>query len=332
MRKPLKTYSHLAGERRMPSEYEIVSTKLLWYVERGFEVRTKLDDWYAKHQRGSRLHGPDWDSYRDPRATTYADYVALQERREIEVDGCFRGMDVDGYEEALAPSWALALETFAALRYPLHGLSMLAAYAGQMAPSGTLTIVSAFQAADERRRVERVAYRIAMRRRSFPSFAEGSKERWMREPALQPLRELIERLLVAYDWGESLVATNLAVKPVLDALFFRVLAGRARSADDPLFARVLGILDEDSSWHVAHTLAAIELARAMDPDHAAVVREICDTWTPRALEAARALAPAFGASLNQPGDLDSTLDARVRALHAELAVRTSVAEQHGGGR
>ena len=31
--KPLKTWSHLAGKRRRPSEYEIVSTNLLWSTD-----------------------------------------------------------------------------------------------------------------------------------------------------------------------------------------------------------------------------------------------------------------------------------------------------------
>ena len=31
--KPLNTWSHLAGKRRRPSDYEIVSTNLLWGTE-----------------------------------------------------------------------------------------------------------------------------------------------------------------------------------------------------------------------------------------------------------------------------------------------------------
>ena len=52
---PLKTYSHLAGERRIPTEYEIVTSKLLYHPERGFEVAAPAAPWYERYQRHGRL-------------------------------------------------------------------------------------------------------------------------------------------------------------------------------------------------------------------------------------------------------------------------------------
>src|SRR6185295_9514509 len=71
-RATLKTYSHLASERRMPSEYEIATSRLLWYVPRGgFEVNVPLAAWYQRWQRESPFTGADWERFRDPRETTY---------------------------------------------------------------------------------------------------------------------------------------------------------------------------------------------------------------------------------------------------------------------
>lgn len=330
LRKTQKTYSHLASARRVPTEYEVVSLGLLYYPSRGFEVRTKLDAWYATHQRGSLLTGDAWEGYRDPRATTYASYVALQSRREIEVEGYQRGIDTARYEAELPDAWVRALEAFAVLRYPFHGLSMLASYAGQMAPEGTLTIVFALQAADERRRVENIAYRIAMRRQRAPTFAADSRDVWERDSAFQPLRELIERLLVVYDWGECAVATNLAVKPVLDAFFMRELAELGRTSRDPLYARVLATLDEDCAWHAEHALAMAGRAIAMNPSNAGVIHAWCETWVERACAAVRALAPRFGSRALEDPRSALAIDPRVLKFWTELSGPSATQSTKGG--
>src|SRR5204863_1759615 len=63
---PLRTYSHLEGQRRIPSEYEIVTTNLLYYPARGFEVEVPVRAWYDRHQRGGGLACSDWERFRDP--------------------------------------------------------------------------------------------------------------------------------------------------------------------------------------------------------------------------------------------------------------------------
>ena len=56
--KPLKTWSHLAGKRRRPSEYEIVSTNLLWSTddEMPWALSPDIDmnKWYLRYRNNSR--------------------------------------------------------------------------------------------------------------------------------------------------------------------------------------------------------------------------------------------------------------------------------------
>jgi hypothetical protein len=52
---------------------------------------------------------------------------------------------------------------------------MMAAYIGQIAPSGGITIAAALQASDKARRVERLAYRICQIQLTFPEFALDGK-------------------------------------------------------------------------------------------------------------------------------------------------------------
>ena len=77
----LKTYSHLAGAQRMPSEYELVTTNLLYYTKNGFEVDVPLKKWYQQYQQGSPLRCSDWEQFRDPRQTIYTSYTELQRQK-----------------------------------------------------------------------------------------------------------------------------------------------------------------------------------------------------------------------------------------------------------
>jgi toluene monooxygenase system protein E len=280
-----KTYWHLAAARRMPTDYEVATSKLHYYVGRGFEVEVPLSDWYRRHQSQSTLTCDDWDRFADPRETTYAKYVDLQQAKETHVDGLLRSIEEGDYDHKLDPAWVDTLERLLPpLRHVYHGLQMLAAYVGQMAPSGRITITCALQAADEMRRVHRLAYRMALLRRLRPDFGSAGKQLWQADPAWQPLRELMERLLVTYDWGEAFAALNLGVKPVLDGFFLGDFAAKARARGDYLLGEIFFSLGEDGAWHRAWSQALVELAVSADAGN----RDRLAAWTGRWRAAATA--------------------------------------------
>jgi toluene monooxygenase system protein E len=289
MRDAPKTYWHLAGARRMPTDYEIATSKLHYYVGRGFEVEVPLADWYRRHQTRSTLTCDDWDRFADPRETTYAKYVDLQHAKETHVDGLLRSIEDGDYDHKLEPAWIDTLERLLPpLRHVYHGLQMLAAYVGQMAPSGRITITCALQAADEMRRVHRLAYRMALLRRLRPDFGKGGKQLWQADPAWQPLRELMERLLVTYDWGEAFAALNLGAKPVLDKFFLGDVATQARARGDYLLGEIFFSLGEDGAWHRAWSQALLEVAASADAGN----RDRLAAWTGRwSAAATAAIAP-----------------------------------------
>ena len=47
-----KTYWHLVDRRRIPTEYEVVSSRLAYHSrpEMGFELELPWRDWYTKYQ------------------------------------------------------------------------------------------------------------------------------------------------------------------------------------------------------------------------------------------------------------------------------------------
>lgn len=302
-----RTYWHLGELGRKPTDYDIASTRLLYYAERGFETAVPIAAWYAEHERGSGLASVDWERFRDPRETTYARYVELQRTKEVFVDGVLAVGEGGEHDRRLSSAWLATLaQLVPPVRYPVHGLQMIGAYIAHMAPSSRITIAAVLQCADEARRIERLAYRMRQLQDIDPGFGGDGRRRWERDAMWQPMRELVERLLVTYDWGEALIALACVVKPRFDAMFTGHLAERARRAGDDVLANLLFSLGEDCRWHRewSRALLGVVLER---PAHRAVVAAWIARWTPLAVSAIAALGPAFEPGV--PAAVEAACDA-----------------------
>ena len=289
-----RTYWHLESLQRKPTEYEIATSKLLYYRTHGFEVENPRTDWYERYQKGSPLQSSDWERFSDPRQTTYAKYTEIQADKEVFVTGLLAGADERGTDADLPGTWLDVLSgILGPLRYPVHGLQMAAAYVGQMAPSGRITVAALFQTADEVRRIQHLAMRLHRLRAIRPDFGRQSKETWQNAPAWQPWREVIEKLLVTYDWGEAFVALNLVVKPMFDELFMSHLRRLARREGDDLLAELLRSLDQDCQWHREWSVALVQELRREEANMVAV-RAWLERWRPLASRAVAAFAFPLG--------------------------------------
>jgi toluene monooxygenase system protein E len=282
-----RTYLCLEGKRRKPSDYQVTSTALLYYPTRGFEVETPVWRHYVAHQRNGRLRSEHWDEFEDPAHTTYSSYVA--ERRDQEA---FLDRLLERPAAPVARELRPLLGLFSALRFPLHGLQMVAAYVGALAPSGRITIPAAFQAADELRRVQRVCQWLSRSGVPAAELDALGRELWQQGSAFQPLRRLVERLLVTYDWGEALIALNGVIKPVFDRLWFEQLVAVAERHQDEVLEKILSSLGDDARWHEAWVVEFSRLAQA-DPANARAFARAVDEFRPRLSEAMLALLPAF---------------------------------------
>jgi toluene monooxygenase system protein E len=308
-RPPLKTYSHLLAGKRMPSRYEIATSRLLYYPERGgFEVALPLSSWYETRQRASPLFPGDWEAFADPRATTYTDYTRRRAEAESFLDSLLRSMEA-GPRPDPDRAWLAFLEsTLHPLRFAFHGLQMAAAYIGSMAPASRIVIVSAMQAGDEVRRIQRFAQRFAALREKHPEFGREARARWQDDPVFQPLRRAIEQLLVTWDWGEATVALNFCLKPRIDALLLRETAKLAAADREPLFAPFLQSLHEDCQWHREWAHALLLLAAQRGAGARSAIMGWCDVWEPPSRFAIASFAPAWE-SLGAGSDFEHSISA-----------------------
>ena len=164
--------------------------------------------------------------------------------------------------------------------------------------------------------VQHTAYRTRELANRFDDvdFASTERQRWEADPIWQGFRELQERLLVTWDWGQAFVALNLVAKPAHDAAVLGGLGAAAAANGD----RVLQYLNDshlaDSARSRRWTGALVTMALG-EPSNRSVIQGWVSSWMPLAQRAVETYLAGL------PG-ADSAADplADVRAWHASLGL------------
>lgn len=313
----LRTWSMLGEVTKKPSPYEAVTAKFHYHFRRDpapFELdpQMPLNRWYLRYREGSPLQVDDWEGFRDPDKLTYRDYVARQHDREVYVDLLVDRHEAAGSAAALDPAWVATLRALLVpLRFPLHVLQLTSLYVGQMAPTSFVTNAAYFQAADEMRRIQRIAYWtkvLANAHGDDLAATATARGAWEDEPAWQPLRQALERLLVAFDWGEAFTALNLAVKPAVDAVVNDQFAQLAQRNGDEFLVALCTEFQGDSLRSQRWSRALVDYAVAHAPANRDVVAGWLATWREPTRQAVAALAKLF-ADAPHPLDAQAVVDA-----------------------
>jgi toluene monooxygenase system protein E len=319
-REQAKTWSLLSDARKKPSEYEVVTAKLHYHYGRQpspFELdpNTPINAWYLRYREGSPLQTDDWEGFRDPHQLTYRLYVQRQDEREGYVSNLVDEFERRNHDASLRADWVQVLDRlYLPARFPIHTLQMTALYMAQMAPSSFMTNAAYFQAADELRRIQWTAYRaksLSLDHYAELASSEHTRQRWEEDSAWQPLREAVEKMLIAYDWGEAFVALNLVVKPVFDELFNVQLAELARAHEDDLLALMLDDFALDSQRSRDWSEALVHYAVAQRPANKALLEQWVEKWEPLACQGAEGVLELFGQALSplQPRSVLATVRA-----------------------
>ena len=297
-----KTWSILGDVRKKPSEYEIVTAKSIYHFRRQpspFELdpHTPINEWYLKYREGSAFQVPDWESFRDSYQLTYRRYIQMQHEHEIYIEKLIDQFERHDADTQLDSGWVKVLEKFyIPSRFPIHVLQMSSLYLAQLAPSAYISNAAFFQAADELRRLQWVAYRAkSLALSHYPTLASSASTRqiWEEEPLWQPLREATEKLLLAYDWGEAFVALNLVIKPIFDTVYTNEFAHLAHTNGDELTALMLEDFALDSKRSRDWSLALAQYAIAGYAPNKDLLLQWVEKWRPLALHAAEGLLEVF---------------------------------------
>ena len=289
-RRRSKTWS-LWTEHRVPSEYEVVTYKLHYDFRRSpapFELDpdAPLNRWYLTHREGSSFQLDDWEGFKDPHRLTYKDYNLRQRDREAYLDKLIDEFERGDHYQNLSSLWVETLDTlYFPRRYLGHILQMVAMYVAQMAPSAAITNCAEFQAMDEIRSVQRSAYlakALSMFHGEKLANSDHTRNIWENHPHWQPMREVLEHLLVAYDWGEAFVALNVVVKPMCDAFFNDVVGQLARRNQDQLVYLMQQEFAVDSMRQREWTQALLAYVEDHRPELLSLAHEWAQRWQPQA--------------------------------------------------
>jgi toluene monooxygenase system protein E len=286
---------------------------------------TPMNMWFSTYRDESPLQCEDWDGFRDPDQYTYREYCARQDEKEVVVRELCSEFHDRGHDAAMGKEWVNTLRTlFTPARYPLHGLQLMAAYVGQIAPSSYITNAACFEAADYVRAVCVIAYRTRELQMAHPKlgFVDGEQATWETDKAWQPVRKVIEEALVAYDWSESFAALNLVFRPTLESVFYRTFSDVASRNGDELTSLLLANLGDDNERSARWSAALCKYAITQDKKNAAVLQKWVDKWAPAADEAAKSMASMLATLPVEKADLK-------KATAAAKGARATLLERCG---
>ncbi len=321
--KPLKTWSHLAGRRRKPSEYEIVSTNL-HYTTNNPDAPFELDPnfpmalWFKKNRNASPLKHADWNAFRDPDELIYRTYNMLQDGQETYVHGLLDQMSARGHDAMLERTWAGSLaRLYAPSRYLFHALQMASAYLSQMAPASTISNCATYQTADSLRWLSHTAYRTRELSKTFADIGLGVDERryWEQDPAWQGFRELVEKALIAWDWGEAFVAFSLVIRPAVEEAVLRALGQVGRHHGDTLLGMLTDAQLLDAERHRRWAGALVRHCLETEGN-----REVLRGWIAKWTPLADAAIDAYCSALPDAPEAAAKARAATRQFRESLAL------------
>ena len=277
-----------------------------------------MNTWYKRNTFGTALKHADWNAFRDPDEVVYRTYNLMQDGQETYVFGLFDQFNEREHDKALDPRWAGTLaRLYTPARYLFHTLQMASAYVGQVSPASTITNCHYFQMADSLRWLSHTAYRTRELSQVFADKGFGVDERryWEEDPAWQGFRELMEKALTVWDWGEAIVVLNLVVMPAVEEAVLRRLGEAARHNGDTL----LGLLTDaqliDAARHRRWTAAFVAMA-LQTPGNLALIQSWIAKWEPLADRAIDAYCAALP---DVPGAAEAA-KAATRDLRRSLAL------------
>lgn len=319
-----RSFTWFTPARRKPSEYEAYT--IGQQSDPGQWLHT---DWPVRFDDGTPPWSDDnsavrttlWRDYRDPAQLWQRPFVSHTNQDEQALARVLPVLSRSGATNS-TQVWrdAVLARTYAAWPFVEYGMFLALSYGVRQAMSDTVQFPIVFQAADRLRLLQDIVFHLDHLAEVDPTFSDaGAREAWMTDPALVPIRELIEHLVACTDWVESLVAGTLIFEPLLGHLakneLFSVEASRAGDGATPI---VLAGALRDTERHVAGVAALVRLV-CSDPttgaDNAKVIDGWINDWGPRCERAGAAFSKAF-------------TDAGVSADAAEAALARAKDHQH----
>jgi len=235
------------------------------------------------------------DNYRyaDPRQYYYATYVTDAAARYEAFAQTLAYVEDRRLLDRLPEGWRRVLTgAVIPLRHYEQGAQLISSQAARFSYGTTISQAATYAAFDRIGNAQLYSLvGLALAGGGSDALSEA-KENWLSAPSLQPLRRIVEELLVEKDWASGLVALDL-VDARLYPLLFTELDERALADGAMAYSLIARHL---SDWYGSQQkwLAPLLEAWTTDPTYAEanqkVLADIEDRWQGRATDAVRAVA------------------------------------------
>jgi len=300
--------------KKKPTDYQVVSYALSYWADplspnfvynKGpFELGTDhvTQKWYKHFVFNSPFVKPlferrEWHDYEDPYKIVYWTYNAMADDNETFLDKLYEEIVKTKYDWNLSEDLLNVYKNvYDPLRYLWHTFQMESAYLATMAPTSSIINVFIFMSMDHMRRVQRIAQRIKMLDIVYPIYGFGKETRkiWEENPVFQPCREVIEKMLVAYDWGEALTSFGLNVKFTLEELLLVHLPNRLKKMGDEMQLHISRSFYNDTLRHRDQIAEIYKYAFQKEPSLKNTVKEWIDKWYPESYKALEGFKQVMG--------------------------------------
>ncbi|HEX3825871.1 MAG TPA: hypothetical protein VHV82_01250 [Sporichthyaceae bacterium] len=280
-----KTFVWLSGRRRPPSEYEELSTGIQWY---GDPVsRTEIGQWRSD----STALSTDWTAFRDPAAMYYRNYVVGQDVVEKQLDSVFAVAAEADFISGLDRAWCAELTVLVgAMSFAQWGASMAMQHVMRFTLSPTVACAVQLQIMDKLRAAERS---VEWFERIHPDAPDDALHcAWDQVAAIQPLRRYIEEVLVEQDWGQVIVAINLALAGLFEPFLRDLYVHGGRAHGDFTTAALGSHFAKDAGRAVAWSDAFLKQC-CTDEANGKVIGDWLDRYVPTAAQAMDTLVAAY---------------------------------------
>jgi len=241
----------------------------------------------------SALRLTDPYSYRDPRQFYYTPYVASRAGMYDAFGKTLRYLEERDLLARLPAGWRSAMETLLVPLRHYEAGAQLIFVAGARFAYGTAVEQCLSYAAFDRIGAAQMISRIGIDLDGGTAdLLAEAKTQWSSATVLQPLRRLVEELLIEPDWAVGLVALDF-VDRLLYPLLYRHLDEAAllqgAGAYSLLAQHFAGWFDDERRWLDA-LLAEWVADEAHGSANRTALQAVTNTWLPRAVAAATAIA------------------------------------------
>jgi methane monooxygenase component A beta chain/propane monooxygenase small subunit len=317
-----RTFTWIRTAKRTPSEYELLTVGLQSSPEEWLHV-----GWPVRFEDGSPPWGDDvsrvrtslLSDYRDPSELWQRPYVANTNHQQQALDRLVPVCTASAATAVTAQWRSEILERpYAAWPFVEYGLFLALAYVVRQCRADTVEFMVAFQVFDRLRLQQDIVQHLYQLELDVPGFSDThARDAWMSDPALIPVREVVEHIIAGNDWFETVVAINLAFEPLVGQLAkLGLFASFAPINGDSATPIVLAQSKLDAERAATSVQELIRLA-AGDPDHGAANSEIISEWVTKWSAQCRAAAEGLATLFPTAGLADA---ARAAAAQAQSEV------------